>query len=269
MIVLLNPNGQIPANDRVAQYGDGCFTTASVSAGKLELLEQHISRLQRACEVLAINFGYWSDLELHLKDLSHQVINGGIKVIISRGVGGRGYSPTGIDTPVAYISRFEKPTHYCKWREDGISLSVSQVKLGSQPLLAGIKHANRIEQVLIKQQAISTDDVIVCDYNDNVVETSAANIFWRKNQQWYTPSLLNCGVEGVMRNCAMSHLVNNERNVSEVSESVNSLMEADEIFICNSLMHIVPVRSLTVESQVRNWQIDTYESKNLINALIL
>jgi 4-amino-4-deoxychorismate lyase len=241
---------QISIADRGLLYGDGCFTTMAYKQSQLELFDAHLERLRFACDRLAIHLEDWSVLIEQVSNFvqSTQVFqqDSVIKIIITRGQGGRGYSPQGVSAPNLIISQHGLPQHYHDWQTTGIKLSQSPVNLALQPLLAGIKHLNRLEQVLIKQALLKQDfdDAIVCDTNGIVVESSVANVFWCKKDQWFTPSLAQCGVDGVMRNHIKALMQNKSVDLQVVSHSIDALLEADELFVCNSLMQVVPVLEL-------------------------
>ena len=147
----------LPASDRAIQFGDGCFTTARILDGEVILLDAHIRRLQKACEKLLIPFMQWDILEREMRRLASGNTNGVLKVILSRGSGGRGYSGSACQHPTRILSVSAYPAHYARWREEGITLTLSPVRLGRNPMLAGIKHLNRLEQVLIRTHLEQTD----------------------------------------------------------------------------------------------------------------
>lgn len=147
----------LPASDRATQFGDGCFTTARILDGGVCLLGAHILRLQKACEALLIPFSQWDILESEMRRLASDKASGVLKVIISRGSGGRGYSGSACLHPTRVLSVSDYPSHYAHWREEGVALALSPVRLGRNPMLAGIKHLNRLEQVLIRTHLEQTE----------------------------------------------------------------------------------------------------------------
>lgn len=266
-------NGQIQNHitvaDRSLHYGDGCFTTLGFTQGKLHAWPLHLNRLQNNCQRLGIDFEQWQALENDLKQMLIQVTakqsKGVLKIIITRGQGGRGYSPSGAQNPTYIISSHDFPTHYTQWQNDGIDLTISAVKLGKQPLLAGIKHLNRLEQVLVKQELEKTsfDDAIVCSSDNEIIESSAGNIFWLQDEQWFTPYLNECGVEGVMRNQVCGILQKYAQPVKQIKQKSSADFCAQEMFICNSLMEIVPVRSLQLSNVKQPLQFSSIQVKIL------
>lgn len=236
----------LAVNDRAIQFGDGCFTTACVVQGDIQLLKAHLARLREACERLFIPFTGWEMLEAEFHQLAANRASAVIKAIVSRGGGGRGYSPTACCSPSRILSVSDYPTVYAHWRESGISLTLSPVRLGRNPCLAGIKHLNRLEQVLIRRhlEQSGADDALVLDSDGWVTECCAANLFWCKGKQVFTPYVDQAGVNGLMRQHIMACLRRSDWQFCEVRETMNALINADEVFICNTLMPIIPVRAL-------------------------
>lgn len=191
----------LAVSDRATQFGDGCFTTARVIDGKVSLLSAHIQRLHDACQRLMISCDFWPQLEQEMKTLAAEQQNGVLKVVISRGSGGRGYSTLNSGPATRILSVTAYPAHYDRLRNEGMTLALSPVRLGRNPHLAGIKHLNRLEQVLIRSHLEQTnaDEALVLDSEGWVTECCAANLFWRKGNVVYTPRLDQAGVNGIMR----------------------------------------------------------------------
>lgn len=234
----------LPASDRATQFGDGCFTTARILDGGACLLDAHIRRLQKACETLLIPFTQWDILEREMRRLAADKTNGVLKVILSRGSGGRGYSGSACQHPTRIVSVSAYPAHYARWREEGVTLTLSPVRLGRNPILAGIKHLNRLEQVLIRTHLEQTDadEALVLDSEGFITECCAANLLWRKGRDVFTPSLEQAGVNGIMRQFCLQQLAHAGFRVVEVKAKEEALLSADEVVICNALMPVVPVR---------------------------
>jgi len=136
------------------------------------------------------------------------------------------------------------PAHYDGWRREGIVLALSPVRLGRNPLLAGIKHLNRLEQVLIRTHLEQTDadEALVLDSEGFITECCAANLFWRQGKDVFTPRLDQAGVNGLMRQFCLQQLAHSGYHVVEVQAREAALAEADEMVVCNALMPLVPVR---------------------------
>jgi 4-amino-4-deoxychorismate lyase len=179
--------------------------------------------------------------------------------VITRGEGGRGYAPPSECNLNIIVSVLPYPDHYNSLTDSGISLAISPIKLAVQPHLAGLKTLNRLEQVLIKNalQTQHSDDALVLDYNNNVIETSAANIFAVKNNKVFSPRLDECGIKGVFLQSLCDKLTVEFKTVS-----VDDLTQADAVFLCNSLMKIVPVKSIGEHC------FDIAHSQSLLNELL-
>ncbi len=234
----------LAVNDRGVQFGDGCFTTARIVAGQVQFLPAHLTRLQTTCEKLLIPYSDWTLLAQEMEHLAQPHEDGVLKVMITRGAGGRGYSAAGCVNPTRILSVSPYPAHYIRWREEGISVSLSPVPLGRNPFLAGLKHLNRLEQVLIRSHLEQTDadEALVLDSEGWLTECCAANLFWRKGFEVFTPRLDRAGVNGIMRQHILARLAPSPFRVVEVTLLPDALREADEVLICNALMPLVPVR---------------------------
>ncbi|WP_175405092.1 aminodeoxychorismate lyase [Salinimonas lutimaris] len=237
-------------NDRVANYGDGLFTTMTVSHGRVALFERHRKRLLHDAQQLGISL----DNDVLVDAIRQHAVSmeqGTLKLLISAGEGGRGYA-RGNGQPSLHFSVHALPAHYAQWREQGIRVGVSPVSLARQPLLAGLKHANRLEQVLIKQQMATqhVDDVLVTDTAGNMIEASAANVFWCEKGRWVTPDVSQCGVAGVMRSFVTERLAAQQCPVSVTEQPMPAAQHIEAMFFTNALMQIVPVRDLHADTQV-------------------
>ncbi|HHL2562036.1 TPA: aminodeoxychorismate lyase [Yersinia enterocolitica] len=258
----------ISASDRSVQFGDGCFTTARVSLGRVVWLDKHILRLQLAAERLLMPAVNWNALTKEMVEAASHTEDGVLKVIISRGSGGRGYSGSACQHPTRIISLSDYPVHYHSWRERGISLALSPIALARSPLLAGVKHLNRLEQVLIRAHLEQTaaDEALVLDTEGMLVECCAANLFWRKGEEIFTPDLGQSGVDGIMRQRIISCLATQGRQVTIVAQPVDVLADADEVIVCNALMPLLPVNRIEPVKCAEPW---VYHSRQLFNFLNL
>jgi 4-amino-4-deoxychorismate lyase len=229
----------INPQDRSFNYGDGIFTTVQVHGGKLQLWPLHIQRLQRAAAQLAFAPIDWHPLQQQA-ELAIESAEQVVKILISRGEGGRGYGCTEVSAPKVYISASAMPD-YRQLQRHGVNVRIAKLQLAVQPRLAGLKHNNRLEQVLLKQELAVTDadELLVLDQLGYITEATAANVFFWRQGQWYTPALTRAGVAGVMRQHIMQTIP-----VTEVHWDINELSSIEAMFICNALMNIVPVRSI-------------------------
>ena len=224
-----------------------------IADGNSQQLNSHIVRLMHSCRCLCIGNVSFTSLKKELITIASKHKLAVLKVIITAGSGGRGYSRKGASSPTIVISIHEFPTHYDKWHSEGITLGDSSLKIGLNPLLAGLKHLNRLEQVLIRKELDEKpeDDIVVYNVNSHIVEVSAGNIFWLIAGKLYTPELSNAGVDGLMRQFIIEKAsrIPSIEPVNVVSNKQESLAKADSIFVCNSVMGIVPIKSYNGNSK--------------------
>ncbi|KAA8674109.1 aminodeoxychorismate lyase [Vibrio gigantis] len=252
--------------DRSFQYGDGCFTTMLVQGGQIQHFHDHQRRVDECLKALRISELDWDVVNVWLDSALQHIQNNalhetenrhetnkphdekaGIKLHVSRGAGGRGYSTKNIAKPTVTISTFDFPSHYSAWQDSGVELGVCQQALGLSPLLAGHKHNNRLEQILMKDEMDQVNEVdgVVLDISGNVIETTMANLFWRKGQIIYTPQLTQSGVAGVMRKQVLTALNQAELSVTISDYCLSQLMQADEVFMTNSILGVAPVTRIS------------------------
>lgn len=240
-----------PIADRAAQYGDGFFTTAKIHQGEVQFWRDHLERLMLTAKALHIELPSVLDLFQEVQQVLQQHPTGVLKIMISRGQGGRGYSPSGCGPTTRVLSVTELPAHYANWQNQGIELTVCQQRIGSSPMLAGYKTLNRLEQVLLKREVeqAGTDDGIVLDQNGHVVEATAANIFWYHQGTWYTPDLRQAGIKGIMRKQVLAVCERLAIPCQQGQYPLADVLGAEAVFICNSLMGLVPIK----QCQQRSW----------------
>lgn len=217
----------------------------SVVNGQVALYHRHCQRIMRDANRLGI--------PLNDHDVAHRIAqearhlgDGVLKLLVSAGEGGRGYTRPDMLRPQLCFTTADHPPHYVQQQQSGITLGCASLALSLQPALAGIKHLNRLEQVLIKRELLQqpVDDVLVLDSMGKVAEASAANLFWLRDGRWYTPLLENCGVHGVMRQFLLDWFTRHDLVVSQGNYSLQELLQAESLLLCNALMPVVPVRTL-------------------------
>lgn len=237
-------NNTVNATDRGLAYGDGLFSTIKVESGSIIDWPLHLARLQEGVERLFFPECDWLLLEQEIvmlaKTTSHQT-NAVLKVILTRGSGGRGYSAQGCEEILRILSLSEFPEHYFNWQQHGIAIVQCQSQLGRNKQLAGLKSLARLEQVFIKQElsTLNALEGLVCDEFGHVIEACSANVFIYLDGQWITPILDFCGVAGVMR----AHIIQHKQiEVIVKTISLADVERASCLFLTNALMGIVPVK---------------------------
>lgn len=236
--------------DRGLQYGDGLFETIAVEDGLLLCWDEHLSRLEQGCKRLNISFPDKTILKDEVSSLIKSIDNGIIKVIVTRGQGGRGYALSAESTPSRIISLYPWPEYPSENFSAGVNLRVCDYRYAKNATLAGIKHLNRLEQVMARSEW--TDDSIaegvVLDKEYNVIEGTMSNIFYISNNTLCTPDLSSCGIEGIVRNKIITLAPELNIDIQIKKISLELLMSADEVFVCNSIIGIWPVKSIDKNS---------------------
>ncbi len=240
-------NGQqqdsLAVANRALHYGDGLFETFAVQEGQPLAWDRHIVRLQSGCERLAIKCPDIARLQAEALQICAGIQLAVLKLIISRGEGGRGYQPPLAAQTTRIFSLHDWPNYPGEHQQEGIKATICRMRLGNVPTLAGIKHLNRLEQVLLKQE-LSTSacaEAIVMDIGDRVVEGTMSNIFLVKNGQLFTPELSRAGVAGVIRGRILE--LGRDLDMGHAVRDIvlDDVLHADEVFFCNSVAGIWPV----------------------------
>ncbi|PWE44638.1 aminodeoxychorismate lyase [Pseudomonas prosekii] len=238
------PADALSLKDRGLAYGDGLFETIAVRGGQPVLLERHLARLAEGCARLAIN----ADQAL----IRHELLTyagamgaGVLKLILTRGDGLRGYAPD----PSAQARRILQgnppaiypPAH----AEQGVRLFPCTTRLSQQPLLAGLKHLNRLEQVIARAEWRDAEHAegLMLDQAGRVIEGVFSNLFLVRDGVLITADLKRCGVAGVMRAELLFQAESLAIPTQITDISLDQLQWADEVFVCNSVYGIWPVRA--------------------------
>ena len=233
----------VPVTDRGLAYGHGLFETMRLYGGSIPLLSHHLKRLSFGGDRLAIKLDaplLQSYLDTFLADCP---CDGVIKVILTAGAGGRGYQTIASSKPIYVLLWFPVPASLTEWSPQGISLTLCKHRLSSNAKLAGIKHLNRLDQVLARMEwQDEYQEGLMLDQQGRVIEGTAANLFCLRGNQWLTPALQDCGVAGVMRQYLMETLLPEMGlPVSEAALNLDDLRRMDELFICNAVSGVWPV----------------------------
>lgn len=242
------PQNQVPVSDRGLQYGDGLFETLPVKHAQIPLLAYHLDRLYAGCERLAIAASSREKLQSELLSAARGEQHALLKLLITRGAGGRGYRPPAGTESTRILTRHPWPDHPPAWSEAGIQLRVCSTRLGHNSRLAGLKHLNRLEQVLARAEWSEREpwqEGLMLDEEGAVIEGTMTNVFvYLADGRRVTPELSRCGVAGVMRRHLLERAIEAGEPVQEAQLSLKELRGAREVFVCNSLIGIWPVHRL-------------------------
>ncbi len=243
----------LPLDDRGLQYGHGLFETVRVVNGVAPLLERHVARAADGLQRLAVPVD-----ELTLRGWFAAAVDavaggsGALKVVVTAGSGGAGYRAPAQWAPRCRYRLLPLPEGAAVQRRDGVRLWRCDYQLPINPPLAGIKHLNRLDQLLARAEwhDPAYAEGLVCSRAGDVVEATAANLFVRTASGWVTPPIDRCGVRGVMRDYLIDELFPAcGVAVAERSVALEELQAASELLACNALRGIVPVVGLNSGEQ--------------------
>jgi 4-amino-4-deoxychorismate lyase len=233
----------LPLDDRGLAYGDGVFETVRVHHGQCVWWREHLQRLRQS----AIRLGIEAPADVHWDDdverlLGHPAAAQAsiIKLILTRGGGGRGYRPDRAARARRIALRLPPPDG-AAINSAGIVLRWCRTRLARQPALAGIKHLNRLEQVLARAEwdDPAVFEGLMLDTDGKVICATAANLFAVVAGRLLTPALDSCGVAGVCRAWLLAQVA-----VEQCALSPEAVLAADEVFVCSSVRGILPVVAL-------------------------
>ncbi len=240
--------GGLPANDRGLAYGDGLFETIRMQGGQGVLLSRHLLRLERDARRLGIEVSR-AELQSACAQAAKRWAREGqqgwvLKLILTRGSGGRGYRPDDHMRPNLLVSAAELPPSP---DPAGVEADLSRVPLSVAPLFAGIKSLNRLDQVMAAREL---DDrlfeVIMSDPEGHLVEGTRTNLLVKTAQGWLTPPASSLAVAGVLREWLLERLRKRGDAVHEQPLTIADVTgpNSQGLFLLNSVLGIVPVRRL-------------------------
>ena len=253
----------IDVADRGLQYGDGIFETVAYKNGQLQLWDEHMQRMQDSAERLSLAItdeSYWLD-DIKKLNLSGDAV---IKLTLTRGISGRGYAYANNDATSRITAVYNWPD-YAENNSEGVTACLCETPISVNSALAGIKHLNRLDNVLARNEWNDAHiaEGFMLDHNKHVIEGTMSNVFCVLDDEIYTPSLQSSGVAGVMRHHIMKLAEISAIPVNVIDISEQNFLHMDSIFITNSLIGIWPVTkilagdqrfSFTIAEQVKTMQ---------------
>ena len=251
-------NGQatdlISSRDRGLGYGDGVFETMAVIDGQFPLWAFHTTRLQHACQRLQLPCPSIDLLHAECGLLAKGHVRAIIKLIVTRGEGGRGYAMPAGGSATRILQRHPWPMVARDNWEPGVKVRFCDLTLARQPALAGIKHLNRLEQVMARAewQDPTIQEGLLTDSEGCIIEAVSHNVFIVNGETVATPDLRHCGVAGVMREYILSML--REAGYSPRISTLRreDILRAEGVFLCNSIHGIWPVCAIAEIRYARN-----------------
>ena len=235
----------LAVSDRGLHYGDGLFETIEVIHEKPVFLAQHLARLKTGCKILKIPFPAENLLLDEITQVCTAVDRGVVKLMLTRGSGGRGYRQPDPIQVTRLIALHPFPDYPESHQTQGIKACFCKLRLGLNPALAGLKHNNRLEQVLARAEWFDEfQEGLMLNLNEHVIEGTMSNLFIVKGQVIYTPEIKLSGIKGVMRKIVIKLAKQHNIALQKTLLTREFVLAADEIFLTNSVMGVWPVKSL-------------------------
>jgi len=250
------PAVALPLPDRGLEFGDGLFETMLLKEGRPQHLELHLQRLRAGLQ--ALHFPDCVAIAIaQLQSVADEVSRLGptwsvLRLTVTRGPGQRGYTPPQRPRPRIIISATPLEGDASAGPAPA-RMGVSSVNWPLQPLLAGIKHLNRLEQVLAAREArlAGFDEAVMRDQDGQVISVTAGNLFIVRDGRLLTPQLDRCGIAGTRRRLILEQWAPAlGLPAGEARIGLDDLERAEEVFYCNSVLGPRPVASLSG----RRWQ---------------
>ena len=254
MTTLINGKAGTPlsADDRGLQYGDGLFETLALRRGEPLLWERHVQRLREGCQRLGLPMPESGLLRDELAQIAGSDARAVAKIIMTRGSAGRGYRATTSGTATRIVQCLPWPAYPDSYGKAGVLVRWCKTRLARQPQLAGLKHLNRLEQVLARAEW--QDDYaegLMCDTDGHVIEGTKTNLFLvRDDGTVVTPDLSQSGVAGVMRAQVLESATALGMNCAIQETTTDMVESAQELFLTNSLIGIWPIRQIEARHYV-------------------
>jgi 4-amino-4-deoxychorismate lyase len=245
---VLQINGEVADSvsvlERGLHYGDGVFETLRCHEGRILFLVDHMARLRRGCAQLNINFTDINTLREELLQLANLTTHAMLKVIVSRGIAqSRGYTASGTECATRIVLRYPTAAYHVP---PPAKVGVATMRLSENARLAGIKHLNRLENVLVQRERIdrNCDEMLFLNARDEVICGSMSNVFAVRAGQLLTPRIETCGVAGVLRQQVLRLAQHLAISCYEQPLALVDITSADELFLTNVRVGIWPVSSV-------------------------
>jgi 4-amino-4-deoxychorismate lyase len=233
--------------DRGLHFGDGLFETIACRNGRARFLELHLERLGHSCERLRINLGEVSVVRQELQATAARAGDALLKLIVTRGDAvARGYGWSGTEVATRVVFQYPLPPENASAVRDGIRVRTARLRYGENEQLAGMKHLNRLEQVLARSEASAEDaaELLVYSSSGLLASGTMSNVFLVQDGRIRTPRMDRCGVAGVMRRAVLRESAALGIPIEEALLTADDVARSSEIFMTNARIGIWPVRSL-------------------------
>ncbi|MBS0374910.1 MAG: aminodeoxychorismate lyase [Proteobacteria bacterium] len=230
--------------DRGLEFGDGLFETLAVADGRPRRLERHLARLALGCGRLGIAAPDPATLAAELRHAAAQPGTGVVKLIVTRGEGGTGYAADPGRAPCRRVAALPARARAGDPAAQGVAVVTLATRLAEQPLLAGLKHLNRLEQVLARAELARSPaaaEGLMLDVHGRLVCGTMTNVYLVTHGRVVTPSLARAGVAGVLRAELLEGWAGAGTPCEIRDVEPAEIATATEVFVSNALIGVWPV----------------------------
>ncbi len=244
--IISEMEGYITTKDRGFLYGDALFETLRSYRENPFRLTEHLNRLRSSAQSLKIPFAFSDE---HLRNVvqtlikKNEIPDAYIRITLSRGWGSRGLAMHDNAKPTLLIEVKPLSPYPKELYEKGMSIIVSETKRSTSCPISRHKTTNLLTSILVKEEVRnrSADEALLLNTDNDVIECTVSNIFIVKEKCIITPPLDTNILPGITRKTVLNICNNMNIHVKEVRFGVEMVRDADEVFITNSLMEIMPV----------------------------
>jgi len=253
----------VAVTDRGFAYGDGVFRTLPVRQGRPQCWERHYRKLAHDCAALALACPGEGLLAAEVARAARGHGDCVIKIIVTRGSGERGYAPPPSPTPTRVVMASALPRYPGEFARAGVRLHLCRTRVAAQARLAGVKHLNRLENVLARAEwdEPGVAEGLMLDDEGNAIGGTMTNLFIVEGEDLATPELSRCGVAGVTRERVLAAAARHGVACRVEPLKLERVLASREVLLVNSVIGIWPVQALGAASwqpadfarRVRQW----------------
>lgn len=229
--------------DRGLAYGEGLFETMRLSRGRLSWWSEHFARMSYTCCALGLPLPDEVDVRAAIDAAVEQSgkSEAVVKLIYTAGSGQRGYLRAKPVEPTLTVLIAEVPAAAPEWSFQGLTIGLLKQSGGVPiPALAGLKHLNRLPQVLAREAwPEGVDECLIHDENGLVMGGTQSNFYWQEDGRWFTPPIHGSAIAGTVRALLCRYL-----DVTIAPLSVGRLALAQAAAMSNAVRGVLPIGRL-------------------------
>ena len=262
--LIVSADAAVAHDNRAFRYGYGLFETILYRDGKIAMKEYHTDRLFAG--VRQLGFGMpalmneaWFEEEIQ-RTVKKNKLEKLCRVRLQLYPGRGGLYDVQNTKPEYIIECFPLDEYIIGLNDSGLTLGIAQGLNKSMDSLANLKSCNALIYAIAAQQAKANkwNDALIVNTDDNIIESTIANVFWIKNSVVFTPALSEGCVAGTMRRRLLNELPGMGYEISEAVLEENTLMQADEVFLTNAIKSIKWVSAINNKIYKRQIVNDIY-----------